>query len=447
MQCGQYFSKTWRFSDINYAVASDDDQLEMFLAHSAILNGLPTDAFAKITVYNKQLNRNVFEQFITPNDRTDKNKVTYTKELKELLSDKMSDSNNIVHEKYITVSSEKKNIEEARTFFARVGNDLTADFGKISSHITEPNYKERLRIFYDFFRGKEGGTFNFDIKKAMAVGSDFKDYICPDSMEFKSDYIKIGDRFARVIFLKEYPSFLKDSMLSELTDFSRSMMLSVDIQPIPTDDAVKEVQKKLLAVETDITKWQQKQNMNNNFSANIPYEMEQMRKDLKEFLDDLTTRDQRMMSALITVVHTADTLEKLNEDTETILSIGRKHLCQFSVLKWQQEDGLKTVLPYGIRKIDALRTLTTESTAVFMPFKTQEIMDRNGLFYGVNAISHNLILCNRKNLQNGNGWILGVPGSGKSFFAKFEMILNALYNTEDDIIIVDPEGEVRQEVA
>ena len=117
IQCGQYFSKTWRFSDINYAVASDDDQLEMFLAHSAILNGLPTDAFAKITVYNKQLNRNVFEQFITPTDHTDKNKVTYTKELKELLSDKMSDSNNIVHEKYITVSSEKKNIEEARTFF------------------------------------------------------------------------------------------------------------------------------------------------------------------------------------------------------------------------------------------------------------------------------------------------------------------------------------------
>lgn len=330
IQCGQYFSKTWRFSDINYAVASDDDQLEMFLAHSAILNGLPTDAFAKITVYNKQLNRNVFEQFITPTDHTDKNKVTYTKELKELLSDKMSDSNNIVHEKYITVSSEKKNIEEARTFFARVGNDLTADFGKISSHITELNYKERLRIFYDFFRGKEGGTFDFDLKKAMAVGSDFKDYICPDSMEFKSDYIKIGDRFARVIFLKEYPSFLKDSMLSELTDFSRNMMLSVDIQPIPTDDAVKEVQKKLLAVETDITKWQQKQNMNNNFSANVPYELEQMRKEIKEFLDDLTTRDQRMMFVTVTLLHIADSLDALNNDTETLMSIGRKHLCNFA---------------------------------------------------------------------------------------------------------------------
>ena len=440
MQCGQYFSKTWRFSDINYAVASDDDQLEMFLAHSAILNGLPTDAFAKITVYNKQLNRNVFEQFITPTDHTDKNKVTYTKELKELLSDKMSDSNNIVHEKYITVSSEKKNIEEARTFFARVGNDLTADFGKISSHITELNYKERLRIFYDFFRGKEGGTLDFDLKTAMAVGSDFKDYICPDSMEFKSDYIKIGDRFARVIFLKEYPSFLKDSMLSELTDFSRNMMLSVDIQPIPTDDAVKEVQKKLLAVETDITKWQQKQNMNNNFSANVPYELEQMRKEIKEFLDDLTTRDQRMMFVTVTLLHIADSLDALNNDTETLMSIGRKHLCNFATLKYQQEDGMKTVLPYGLLNIKAMRTLTTESTAVLMPYKTQEIIDNDGIYYGIHAISHNLLMCNRKLLLNGNGFILGVSGSGKSFASKMEIAMAALF-TDDDIIIVDPERE------
>ena len=440
MQCGQYFSKTWRFSDINYAVASDDDQLEMFLAHSAILNGLPTDAFAKITIYNKQLNRNVFEQFITPTDKADKNSITYAKELKALLSDKMADSNNIVHEKYITISSEKKNIEEARTFFARVGNDLTVDFGKISSHITELNYKERLRIFYDFFRGNNGGIFNFDLKKAMAVGADFKDYICPDSMEFKSDYIKIGNRFARVIFLKEYPSFLKDSMISELTDFSCSMMLSVDIQPIPTDDAVKEVQKKLLAVETDITKWQQKQNMNNNFSATVPYELEQMRKEIKEFLDDLTTRDQRMMFVTVTILHIADSLDALNNDTETILSIGRKHLCNFATLKYQQEDGMNTVLPYGLINIRAIRTMTTESTAVLMPYKTQEIIDNDGIYYGINAISHNLLMCNRKLLLNGNGFVLGVSGSGKSFASKMEIAMSALF-TNDDIIIVDPPRE------
>lgn len=435
---GRIYSKTWSFSDINYAVASDDDQLQMFLAHSAILNGLPTDAMAEITIYNRQLHNKYFEQMTTPSD--DKNYLKYAHELNGILCDKMAESNNIVHEKYITVATDRKNIEEAKTFFTRVGNDLTADFAKISSTVTERNCKERLRIFHDFFKTGDNEEFNFDIRKAMARGADFKDYICPDSLEFKKDHIKIGDKYARVIFLKEYPSFLKDSMISELTDFSRSMMLSITIQPIPTDEAVKIVQKKLLAIETDITKWQQKQNMNNNFSANIPYEMEQMRKEIKEFLDDLTTRDQRMMFVTVTLLHIADTLEQLNNDTETLLSIGRKHLCTFGVLNYQQEDGMRTVLPYGLLDIKATRTLTTESTAVLSPYKTQEIIDKGGLYYGINAISHNLLMCNRKLLLNGNGFILGVSCSGKSFAAKMEILMAALFSN-DDIIIVDAERE------
>ena len=437
-KCGHKFTKTWRFSDINYAVASDNDQLNMFLAHSALINGLPTDAMAKISVFNRQLSREVLSNLAIPNDEADY--TVYANELSEIFSDKMADSNNIVHDKFITISSEKKNIEEARTFFTRVGNDLRADYAKLSSKTTELGYKDRLRIFYDFFRNGDVNEFSFDIKKDAVKGKHFKDVICPDSIEFKSDHIRMGEKYARVIFLKEYPSFLKDSMLSEMTDFSRSMMMSVDIQPIATDDAVKEVQKKLLAVETDITKWQQKQNMNNNFSANIPYELDQMRKEIKEFLDDLTTRDQRMMFVTVTLVHVADTLDALNNDTETLLSIGRKHLCNFGILKHQQEDGFNTVLPYGLMRIKAVRTLTTESTAVLMPYKTQEIIDNDGLYYGINAISHNLLMCNRKLLLNGNGFILGVSGSGKSFASKLEITLAAIFS-KDDIIVIDPERE------
>lgn len=437
IQCGQIYSKTWQFSDINYAVASDDDQMEMFLAHCSVLNGLPTDAVAKISIYNRRLNRKVFEKFTAENEN--QNMRLYSAELNEILSDKMAESNNIVHEKYITISTVKRNIDEARTFFTRVGNDLTADFGKLSSKVTDLNYKDRLRIFHDFFRDSSE-PFNYEMKRAMAKGINFTDEIAPDSLEFKSDHIKIGDKYARVLFLKEYPSFLKDSMLSELTDFSRNMMLSVDIQPIPTDEAVKEIQKKLLAIETDITKWQQKQNMNNNFSATIPYELEQMRKEIKEFLDDLTTRDQRMMFVTVTLVHLSEHFKQLNADTDTLQSIGRKHLCNFATLKYQQEDGLKTVLPYGMVNINAIRTLTTESTAVLMPYKTQEIIDEGGIYYGINAISRNLLMCNRKLLLNGNGFILGVSGSGKSFASKMEIALTALF-TNDDIIVVDPERE------
>ena len=229
-------------------------------------------------------------------------------------------------------------------------------------------------------------------------------------------------------------------MVAEITDLSRNLMLSIDIVPIPTDEAVKEVEQRLLGVETNITNWQRKQNMNNNFSAVIPYDMEQQRKETKEFLDDLTTRDQRMMFAVLTLVHTADSKKQLDNDTEEILTIVRKRLCQMSVLKYQQLDGLKTALPFGVRKIDAFRTLTTESLAVFMPFRVQEVYDSHGIYYGNNVISKNMIIADRRRLMNGNSFILGVPGGGKSFTAKNE-IVNLMLSGDADIIIIDPESE------
>lgn len=228
----------------------------------------------------------------------------------------------------------------------------------------------------------------------------------------------MGDRYGRVLFLRDYASYIKDDMITELTDLNRNMMLSMDIIPVPTDEAVREVEMRLLGVETNITNWQRRQNANNNFSAVVPYDMEQQRKESKEFMDDLTTRDQRMMFGVLTLVHTAETKEQLDADTDRLLSIGRKHLCQLAVLRLQQLDGLNTALPIGHRKIDAVRTLTTESLAVLMPFRTQEIMDEGGIYCGENAISHNLIMCNKEKLLNPNSFLLGVPGSGKSFSAK-----------------------------
>jgi type IV secretory pathway VirB4 component len=250
----------------------------------------------------------------------------------------------------------------------------------------------------------------------------------------------MGDKFGRVIFLREFASFIKDSMVSELCGLNRSMMLSLDIIPIPTDEAVREVENRLLGVETNITNWQRRQNQNNNFSAVVPYDMEQQRRESKEFLDDLTTRDQRMMFAVLTMVHIADSKEQLDSDTEALLTTTRKHLCQFAPLNYQQMDGLNTALPYGLRKIDAIRTLTTESTAVFIPFQAQEIFHSGGVYYGRNAVSRNMIIANRRLLLNGNSFILGVSGSGKSFMAKRE-IVNLILSGDSDIILIDPERE------
>ena len=436
---GNKYTKMYRFSDINYLVASREDKESMFLTYSELLNSLDSGATTKITINNHRVNQRDFEEAILMPMRNDGLDM-YRKEYNQMLLDKATGGNGIMQEKYLTISVQKKDIEEARTYFARTGADLISHFAALGSKCVELNAQQRLQVLHDFYRAGEESSFVFDAREKARLGHDFKDYICPDAIEKNADYIKLGEKFCRVIFLKDYASYIKDSMVSELTDLNRNMMMSIDVIPIPTDEAVREVESRLLGVETNITNWQRRQNKNNNFSAVIPYDMELQRKEAKEFLDDLTTRDQRMMFAVITMVHMADTKEQLDADTEAILSTARKHMCQMAALKYQQLDGLNTVLPIGARKITAFRTLTTESLAVFIPFKVQEIMDRGGIYFGENAISHNLIMCNKANLLNQSAFLLGVPGSGKSFSAK-ELITFLILNTEDDILICDPEGE------
>ena len=448
-QFGSKFSKCIRFSDINYAIASKEDKTAMFLNYSELLNALDTGSTTKITINNKRINRRNFESTIllpTQGDFLD----GYRAEYNTMLMDKVTDaSNSVVQERYITVSTHKKNIGEARTFFDRVTNDITSRLNKLDSRSEELDALERLRILHDFYRVGEETEFHFDLKDSMRKGHSYKDAICPDSMEVKKDHFVMGDKFGRVLFLKEYASYIKDSMINELTELNRTLMLSIDVIPVPTDEAVREMQNRLLGVETNVTNWQRRQNSNNNFSAVVPYDLEQQRRETREMLDDLTTRDQRMMFAVVTLVHLADSKEELDSDTETLQAIARKHLCQLSTLNWQQAEGLVTALPLGLRRIDALRTLTTEALAVLMPFKAQEIRHQDGVYYGQNTISKNLILANRWELLNANGFVLGVSGSGKSFTAKREMVglalaaRNSADGMPDDIIVIDPESEYR----
>ncbi|MED4599636.1 ATP-binding protein [Paenibacillus validus] len=436
---GNKFSKSFRFEDINYAVASKEDKETMFLSYSDLLNSFDSGATTKITIHNRRLNQADVESSILIPLREDELDM-YRREYNDMLLGKATGANGTIQEKYITISVVKKNVDEARNYFARVGTELMAHFSRLGSKCTELDATDRLRILHDFFRISEEANFRFDLLETMRKGHHFKDYICPDTFEFASDHFRMGNYYGRVIFLREYASYIKDSMVAELCDLNRNLLLSLDVIPIPTDEAVREVENRLLGVETNITNWQRRQNRNNNFSAVVPYDMEQQRKESKEFLSDLTTRDQRMMFGLLTMVHVAESKEQLDSDTEALLTTARKHLCQLATLTYQQMDGLNTALPYGLRKVHALRTLTTESTAVFIPFRAQEIMQPGGIYYGQNVISKNMIVANRKQLLNGNSFILGVSGSGKSFTAKRE-IVNQILASDDDIILIDPERE------
>ena len=436
---GVMYNKTYRFNNINYQLAALEDKKRMFLAYSAVLNGLDSNATAKITINNHPMSLTDFEDTALMTMHGDDLDV-YRKEYNDMLLDKTVGSNGIKQDMYITISVEKKNIQEARAYFARIGPELTARFGALGSRCTEVTTEDRLRTLHNFFRPAERDMFHFDLSETMRRGHDFRDYICPDSMEKHSDYLKIGERYARAFFLKDLAAFIKDDIVDELASLCRTMMLSIDISPVSTEEAFREIERRMLGVEKNIADWQRRQNKSNNFAAQIPYDLEQQRKETKEFMDDLSNRDQRMMLATFTIMLTADTKEELDSMSDALISIGQNRLCQIAPLKFRQMDGMKTVLPIGPRKINNFRTLTTEALAVFMPFKVQEIQEEGGMYFGENAVSGNLILCNKADLMNQSSVTLGVPGAGKSFITK-EQIFMLISNTDDDIMIFDPEGE------
>ena len=434
------WSKTYRFTDVNYATASKEDKEGMFFAYSEILNTFDAGAMTKITVNNRRLNQTKFREnnmLELQGDSLDK----YRNEYNRILAGNANLSNGIIQDKYLTVTVEKKTEEEARAYFNRISAEFAALFAKLGSRFEEVTAEEKLRILFDFFHYGAEDDYHYDAELYAQRGYSFKDAIAPDCLEFRTDYFKMDGRYGRVLYLRDYANFIKDSFIAELTDIDRGMILSIDASPITTEAAVKLGENKLLSVETNISNWQRKQNSNNNFSATVPYDMERQREESREFLNDLVARDQRMIPALITLVHTADTKEQLDADTESIRQCARKHLCSLNILRWQQLEGLNTVLPYGAPKLDIRRTLTTESLAVFMPFRVQEVCHTGGIYFANNAISKNLIMVNRAELLNGNSFITGVSGSGKSILAKQEIINLFLSDKDADIIIIDPERE------
>ena len=436
------YSKSWKFTDINYDVLSDEERLETIRNYGAFINSFDSSATTKITINNRRISQKDFGERILLEEKEDELN-RFRKEYNEMLKAKAAGNNAILQEKYLTVSVHKSSIEEARSFFKRAGSELSSRLGKLGSRYRELDGIERLQILHSFYRVGEEDNFHFDLKECRKKGHSFKDYICPDGMEFHTDYFQMDSRFGRCLFLKDVATYLKDTIVSELTALNQNMMLSIDILPIPMTEAIREAENRLLGVSTNITTWQRKQNANNNFGAMLPYDMEQQLNDSKEFLDDLTIRDQQMMLALTTIVHTADSKKQLDADTETLKSIMQARHCQMGVLRFQQLDGLNTALPAGQRKIDALRTFTTESMSALMPFHVQEISHDHGIYYGQNVISKNMIIADRRQLLNGNSFILGVSGSGKSFTAKSE-ILNFVMATDADILIADPEREYAQ---
>ena len=436
------YSKSWAFTDINFHVADEDDKNTILLTYANILKSLPDEAQAKISLVNKKMSKERFiKESLLPlkNDGYD----DYRLEYNQIIMAKKEKGNNLIRERILTITVEKRSIEEARNFFNWLGNDLTLGFKKLSSNLRELTNHERLSLIHDFFRIDEEDNFHFDWQQRKIDGASFKDSICPESIEFHSNYFQISDnKFGRVLFLREYPASVGDDYLKKLSDLAKNMVISLDLQPLSREAAVKKVDRKHLAIETDITRFRSRQNRNQNYLADVPLELSQREENVSHVLGTLANGEQKLFMCTLTLVHIADSKTELDNDSESLKNMTGGENADLATLTYQQEEGLNTVLPYGLKEIYAERSLLSNACVGFVPFSAQEINHKGGIYYGVNATSGNLILCNRRELINSNGFIVGTSGSGKSFAAKLEEF-GTFLGTGDDIFVVDPESEYK----
>ncbi|MDL2220628.1 TraE family protein [Eubacteriales bacterium OttesenSCG-928-N14] len=438
------YSKSFTFTDINYMTSSDEDREGMFLDYSSVLNSLDVGVDAKITLYNRRINNAELENKIMLSTDYDDGRDQLRSEYNDMLRAKAISANGQMQQRVITLSIEKKKVEEARTYFNRAEADLSAAFSQLGSQLEPMSLSDRLSMLYDFYRPGAAEEFRFDMKEEMRKGHDCRDAISPDSMELYKDHFVIGERYGRILFLKNYANYLRDSFVTEICDSNLDIMLSLDLERVPTDKAIRKGENILLGIETNITRWQQRQNAASNFSATVPFDLSRQKAEATDFLSDLQNRDQSMFVGSMVIACCADSYEELKTATETLRSVAQKNLCTLGVLNFQQLDGISTCLPFGCKNISIKRTLTTESAcAVCMPFKTQEIMHPKGMFMGTNKLSKNLIMLDRDLLLNPQAIYCGVPGSGKSFYMK--MIANPLMLRADskvEVLFADPDGEM-----
>ena len=324
--------------------------------------------------------------------------------------------------------------------FATLEATINKAFGELGTDIVALSGNERIKVLHDFYHLGEEEGFSFDLKHARKVGADFRNDLCNGMLKYFPDHIEDEGKYIRAMFIKKYPSSLSDRFLNEITSLPVHSITSIDVVPIPKDLTTKTLQKKYLGIESDIIKQQRVRNKNNDFSTEISYAKRTEKKEIEEIMDDVRENDQCLFYVAVTLIIVAESKEELESVTETVETIGKRNSVTIDTHYLKQREALNTALPIGVRQVETMRTMLTQSVAVLMPFNVQELNAVGGNYYGINQISKNINVGNRKGLINGNGFIFGVPGSGKSFFAKQEMG-NVFLNTQDDVIVIDPMNE------
>jgi hypothetical protein len=439
----RFYTKTVRFQDINYQLAQNEDKTAIFESWCDFLNYFDSSIKFQLSFLNMTANVKEYESSISIKPQQDDFDTIRT-EYADMLHNQLEKGNNgLTKTKYLTFGIEADSIKIAKPRLERIENDLWNGLKRMGVSVQTLNGKERLKLCHNILRMDGNESFRFDWKWLVASGLSTKDFIAPSSFEFREGRtFKTGGKYGAVSFLQILAPELNDRILADFLDMESNLLITMHIQSVDQTKAIKTIKRKI----TDLDKMkieEQKKAVRSGYDMDIiPSDLATYGGEAKKLLADLQSRNERMFLMTFLVMNTADSKQQLENIAFQASGIAQKHNCTLVRLDFQQEQGFMSSLPLGLNQIGIQRSLTTSATAIFVPFTTQELFQSSGeaLYYGLNALSNNLIMVDRKKLKNPNGLILGTPGSGKSFSAKRE-ITNIFLITTDDIIICDPEAE------
>ena len=439
----QLYTKTIGFQDINYQLAQNEDKTAIFESWCDFLNYFDSSIYFQFSFLNMAANAKDYESSISIKPQQDDFDSIRT-EYADMLHNQLAKGNNgLTKTKYLTFGIEADNIKIAKPRLERIENDLWNGLKRMGVSVESLDGKERLKLCHNIIRMDGNETFRFDWKWLVPSGLSTKDFIAPSSFEFREGRsFKTGNKYGAVSFLQILAPELNDRVLADFLDMESNLLITMHIQSLDQVKAIKTIKRKI----TDLDKMkieEQKKAVRSGYDMDIiPSDLATYGGEAKKLLADLQSRNERMFIMTFLVMNTADNKQQLENIAFQVSGIAQKHNCMLIRLDFQQEQGFMSSLPLGLNQIAIQRSLTTSATAIFVPFTTQELFQSSGepLYYGLNALSNNLIMVDRKRLKNPNGLILGTPGSGKSFSAKRE-ITNIFLITTDDIIICDPEAE------
>ncbi|MBQ2726081.1 MAG: ATP-binding protein [Clostridia bacterium] len=438
-----YYTKSIQFHDINYLLNQNEDKTAIFDGWCDFLNYFDSSIKFQISFVNMAANRDTYsDQISIPlrGDEDDSIRAEYT----EMLRNQLAKGNNgLIKTKYLTFGIEAEGLKTAKPRLERIETDILNNFKRLGVTAVPLNGMERLHLMHDMLRIDTPEPFHFSWDWLAPSGLSVKDFIAPSSFEFRTGKVfGLGSKIGAVSFLQILAPELNDRMLADFLDMESSVVVTMHVQSVDQVKAIKTIKRKI----TDLDRMkmdEQKKAVRQGYDMDLlPTDLATYGAEAKKLLQDLQSRNERMFLLTFMVLNVADTRQKLENNIFQANSIAQKYNCQLTRLDFQQEEGLMSSLPIGLNQIEIQRGLTTSSTAIFVPFTTQELFQsgKEALYCGLNALSNNLIMVDRKLLKNPNGLILGTPGSGKSFSAKRE-IANVYLVTDDDIIICDPEAE------